>query len=413
MERFSIQTFTSAWARYYAESMKGTWAPNMGTWLRGEWLPSSATLVSGANINPSPMLLIVQERTREDDTVVVINYDTATISSWVQEVRNGFRQDFPVHVHSESKSQTITIPAYTDSETVFPLQDNNIYRITSVTVTASAGRNQEKFSILALASPTPRILYGLGANDLMTNILRVRRGLFPQPEWCMTCMGTKEYPTGTTCPECGGLGFAGPNATYPLLDFHGRNVNLPRYVGESDEAYARRVWARTWDMIPVKSEIERYFIHFMHILDPADLLVWEIPDDDEPVFYVAAKYTGLGSKALWQQGDPFQDYDGMVERICPAGVNGYFMWLFPGFDGEGDEITFDDDWSSPGGDADDVYGNVWQGSWWMDSFWEEFGDWSSENMLDDFDSYDDEDDIPTESPAIWSIVSGSFTAEDS
>jgi hypothetical protein len=357
------------------------------------------------------MLLLVQQRTREIAVVVEVDYDTATISSWVQETRNGFRQDFPVFTHALSKTQTITIPAYTDSETIYPLQDNNIYRITDVRVTASAGRNQEIFSILAMASPSPRILYGLGVNDLMANLLRVKRGLFPQPEWCMTCMGLGEYPEGTTCPECGGYKFAGPNATWPLVDFHGRNVGLSRYDGETDEAYARRVWARTWDLIPTKSEIERFFTHFMHVLDPVDLLVWDIPNDDEPVFYVAVNPEGLGARALWQAGNAHLDYDGLVERACPAGVNGYFAWLLRGFEDEGDDID-SDDWSSPGGDADDVYGNVWQGSWWMDCFWLEFDDWCSENELDDFEGYEDGDDIAAEAPALWTEVSGIWEAEE-
>ena len=272
MERYRIATFTSAWSRYHAAPVKGAWVPNMGTWLRGAWHPSTNTLVDGSIINPAAMYLLVQERTREKALVVTINYKTARISSWVQEVKNGFRQDFPVHVFDEDKSYEITIPAYTDPETIFLLPDNDIYQITSVTCTGGSGINREKFSILALASPSPRILYGLGANELMQNLLRVKRGLFAQPEFCMTCMGTGEYEGGT-CPECDGYKFAGPNATCPLLDFHGRNENMPRYSGETDEAYARRIWARKWNIIPTLSEISRYFTHFMHITNADDLLV--------------------------------------------------------------------------------------------------------------------------------------------
>ena len=390
MERYSIQTFTSAWARYYAASVKGSWIPNMGTWLRGEWHPSTNALVAGAIINPSPMFILVQERTREVALSVEIHYKTALISSWVQETRNGFREDFPVYAFDEDRVCMVVVPAYTDPETIYILPDNNMYQIDSVVVTGGAGRDQEKFSILALASPSPRILYGLGANDLEQNLLRVKRGLFPQPEFCMTCMGTKEYPAGTTCPECGGYGFAGPNAMYPLLDFHGRNVELPRYTSEEDEPYGRRIWARKWNVIPTKSEIERYFMHFMHIMDPMDLFVWERPDDDEPVFWVAAYYGGLGTRALWHQGDANQGYDGMVERVCPAGVNGYFAWLAHGAgvdgdidDGSGDELVITDESSSQEWDLEgDVYGPLWQGSEWNEALWEEFGDWSSENELD-------------------------------
>jgi hypothetical protein len=420
MERYSIQMFTSAWARYYAASVKGSWIPNMGTWLRGTWLPSTNVLVAASIINPSPMFLLVQERTREVALSVEIHYKTAAISSWVQEIRNGFRQDFPVYVFDEDKECTVVVPAYTDPETIYMLPDNNMYQIDSVVVTGGAGRNQEKFSILALASPSPRILYGLGANDLQQNLLRVKRGLFPQPEFCMTCMGTKEYPEGTTCPECEGYGFAGPNAVYPLLDFHGRNVSLPRYGAEADEAYGRRIWARKWNVIPTKSEIERYFTHFMHIMDPLDLLVWEHPDDDEPLFWVAAYYGGLGTGALWQQGDANQDYDGVVERACPAGVNGYFAWLAHGGggydgdagDGSGDELIVTDDSSSQEWDLEgDLYGPLWEGSEWLEALWDEFGGWSSENLLDDFEGYDDGDDIAAEAPAKWTEVSGAWEAE--
>ena len=409
MERYSIQTFTSAWSRYYAASIKGSWIPNMGTWLRGAWHPSTNVLIDGVIINPSPMFLLVQERTREAALSVEIHYKTALPPSWVQEIKNGFRQDFPVYEFDDDKECTIIVPAHSDPETIYMLPGNNIYQIDSVVVTGGAGRDQEKFSILALASPSPRILYGLGANDLEQNLLRVKRGLFPQPEFCMTCMGTKEYPEGVTCPECEGYGFAGPNAVYPLLDFHGRNVSLPRYGLEADEEYGRRIWARKWNLIPTKSEIERYFTHFMHVMNPLDLLVWEHPDDDEPLFWVAAYYDGLGSKALWHQGDANQDYDGMVERACPAGVNGYFAWLFPGFDGNADELVVSDESSSQEWNLNDEdYGPQWQGSEWNEALWEEFDDWCSENLLDNFEEYEDEDDIATEDPVKWDLVDGTF-----
>jgi len=583
MERYSIATFTSAWTRYYAASVKGSWIPNLGTWLNGQWKPSGVFLADGSILNPCQLFLLVNERTRDVATIVTIAYKTAAITSWVQEIKNGSAQQFPVFTHSQNKTTTITIPAYTDSETIYPLPDNNVYEITTVTITGGAGRNQEKFSILALASPSPRILYGLGANDLMQNLLRVKRGIFPQPEFCMTCMGTGLHG-GVTCPECDGYKFAGPNATYPLLDFHGRNVGKARYDGETDETYGRRLWAYRWNVIPTKTEIERYFTHFMHVTNPDDLLVWDIPDDDEPVFWVAAYYEGLGSHALWQQeigvagglanedflewtltnlhaedtltateyttyfseflytqkplaegdqfevqvywaaysaiifeimicelgegmgstgiyitvGNPFgeglciymydgvnavklidkaadghtydftitthpdtqtfdvvvdgvemaglaywmpctlnyinltrvgnsgcpvswlnprytsqsenhEDYDGLVERSCPAGVNGYFAWLFPGMEIGGDELSITDGSSSQQWDTKgDLYGNLWQGSEWLEALWDEFDDWSSENLLDDFDGYEPAS-IPPQAPALWTLVSGLFT----
>jgi len=585
MERYSIATFTSAWTRYYAASVKGSWIPNLGTWLNGQWKPSGVFLADGSILNPCQLFLLVNERTRDVATIVTIAYKTAAITSWVQEIKNGSVQQFPVFTHSQNKTTTITIPAYTDSETIYPLPDNNVYEITTVTITGGAGRNQEKFSILALASPSPRILYGLGANDLMQNLLRVKRGIFPQPEFCMTCMGTGLYK-GATCPECDGYKFAGLNATYPLLDFHGRNAGKARYNGETDEVYGRRIWAYRWNVIPTKTEIERYFTHFMHITNPDDLLVWDIPDDDEPVFWVAAYYAGLGSRALWQQelpgggalsdenflewvitllyegdvlteneytteksaylykqkplsegdqfsiqvywptsspiifgimicelgegmgstsiyitlNDPFgkglaihagipapatfvklldkaadghtydftitvhpdtqtwdvvvddvetlglgyyqpgplnyinltragnsgcpvswlnprytsqsenhEDYDGLVERSCPAGVNGYFAWLFPGMEIGGDELSITDGSSSQQWDTKgDLYGNLWQGSEWLEALWDEFDDWSSENLLDDFDGYEPAS-IPPQAPALWELVSGLFT----
>lgn len=427
MERFDIQMFTSAWSRYYDDAHKGTWMPLMGTWSHDQWYPSQNLLYTGAdaNLNPSPMDIIMLMRNGDQALTVTITYRTATQTGW--ETGSKYRNIityYPIYTDAGAKTITITIPAFAEAESIHMLPDSLIWKITSVSV--SGGYGLEEFGIWALASPTPRILFGLGWNELIANIMRLKRGTWAALSPCPTCLGGGVV-NGSTCPACGGYFFDGNQATAPLLDLLGDKVGLGRHTSETDIGYAKRIWTRKWEIIPTKAEILRYFKHFCDVketiteTDPITLITTtrpliEIIDTahlQEPTFFVAVSAQDMGVHKLWDPLDENLDYDGMVENACPAGVNGYFDWL--GFAGE--ELAIADDSSNqPWGFEEDNYGSDIDISSLMDNFFGEFTDWSQPNYLSDFQHYINPsyvwtaylngDSIPTKESGKWSLIIG-------
>lgn len=338
MERFDIRMFTSAWGKYYDDANHGVWMPPLGMWREGSWKAGNERLhVNGASINPAPLVCIVARRIHDIPMTVSITYKTAILDHFENVTELNRRYSFPVYIHSQEKTTTFTIPAFSDIDTVFRIceDDNQIYDIVNVEVT-SEYRRDETFIIYALASPTSRLIYAQGWHKIYEDLIRMKRATWSCLSICGNCGGVGTID-GETCPECDGYRFSGTNATGYLLDRIGYDVGLIRNLNEPDETFAKRVWARKWHVIPVESEIRKYFEHFAHIKNPDGLYIIKTDDVQEPTFFVCIDPYLIGSKAIWQQGDQYLDYDGMVERICPAGVNGYFRWLLQGKD------TFDID----------------------------------------------------------------------
>ena len=409
MERHDIRMYTSAWKRYYQDSIRGCYMPQLGDWSAASgWIAGDQALhVDGNFINPAPLILIVTGRVRDRDLSVTVNYTTATFSSWDTQFYNGRSYKYPLYVEGVTKSKTFTIPAFTDCETVMRIceEDRLIYKINSVTVTNN--RYDERFFIYALASTTARLLYAQNWHVLYETMVREKRGLFAATTVCTTCQGTG-LRSEVTCPECGGWGFSGSNATGVMLDNLGKDVGIVRETSEeTDESFRKKVWARRWWLIPTKDEIKRYFKHFCHVVDE-EIDIIEIPDEQSPTFFVCVNPWEMGAGAIWQAGAQFEDYDGIVEKACPAGVNGYFAWLGYSQEEIGDNPIFDSISSQEWMMNHDGYGSAFEVSQFLEAEFGELLDSTSENMLDDFGIYANDDAIATERPDLWSLVGGSF-----
>lgn len=353
MERYDIMMMSSAWGRRYVDSIRGSWMPLLGIWTKsGGWNPSGEYLhTTGTNINPAPLIIVLYNRVRERDINVRVRYKVARLASWDREYYAGRWYDYPVYEHDKTETITVTIPAFSERYECFRINEseNLIYDIVSVNVTST---RVERFGIYALASPTARIMYANNWSELYDNAFKVKRGHFSSLTVCETCEGTGEY-NNHTCPECDGFLHSGTNATSWFLDQIGDDVGVSRQSGETESQFAKRVWARKWWIIPVKDEIERYFKFFFHV-DDEDISIIEIKDLDEPTYFVAVDQTKIGSGALWQAGNPLENWDALVERSAPAGVNAYFAWLLSW---DGDTLEENDPDENINMKAHDAYGS--------------------------------------------------------
>jgi hypothetical protein len=388
MERFDIRMLTSAFSKRYTDSRRGSWMPLLGQWdAENDWQPTNTLLHDGGDgeINPAPLVAVVGDKIRDYDLTVEITYKIAKFKEFEFRQYTYRKYAYPVYEYDETKVYTFTIPKFSDINTIIRIapSDNLIYDIVDVQVTSSH-RFNEMFQIYALASPTARIIYGMKWYELYENAVLIKNGLWAAPPWCVTCVGTGIYQ-GSTCPECEGFKFSGVHAINFILDRKGKDTNLTRFDGEDDQQFGKRIWTRKWWVIPTEDEIKRYFMHFCHI-DEADeeeaILIYKIEDLDEPTFYVCINPEFMGSKALWQMGDAFEDYDSVVEKIPPAGVNAYFSWLMTMFDDvPGDGVGHRDDSSSQFWQfIVDVYGAAWNSAVWYEN---QFGEGRDE-LLQNF-----------------------------
>jgi len=257
-------------------------------------------------------------------------------------------------------------------------------------------RYNETITIFCLASPTTRYLYGAKFWELYENGVKIQDAVWASPYFCATCTGTGVYPPvnsiidthlGQTCPECDGFGFSGPHATGFMLDRKGADVGMTRNDGESDEQFGKRIWARKWKIIPTLDEIKRFFDHFAHAQDDECVRIRVIEDMDEPTFFMALNLEKMGSKALWQPGDPNENWDGLVDMVTPAGVNGYFGgWIMVMRDTiEASELV-DASSQQYWGYLRDVYNPVFEGAVFRESL---FGGFTESSRLESTIFFDD------------------------
>jgi hypothetical protein len=409
MERHDVRMFTSAWGKRYVDSMRGTWMPLLGVLEEGTYINNEETTLhdEGQFINPCQVIIVPMIRVRDIDITITVTYKTAKLSDWQSQNTEGFSYDFPVYEHEEEKVHEFVIPAFTEAEAVFLFPDNNVYEI--VSVVQGEGRGVELFSFFALASPTPRYLFGLGWDRLYSNFVRLKRGTFSSLEYCGTCIGTGEF-LGEVCPECNGYLFSGPNASGPVLDTKSREVGISRNTGEGDEQFAKRVWARKWTLIPMEEEIVRYFKHFAHAEDD-DIEIIKFLSLDEPTYFVGLDGYNLGPEAIWQMGEDFENWADLVKLTPPAGVNAFFLWLSSGED----PFEIVDDGTPPlvYTEQYDPYGGAFGGSEFMVTGFNEMRDFLSPctGHYKAWESF--YDGVHGSPPSGWTISNGELVTVDS
>lgn len=365
--------FTSAWGKRYSDSIRGAWVPILGELREKVFTESGIVLHENETlINPCQIIIVPMVRVNNQDITITVTYKTASLANWELQSIEGYNYSFPVYEYASQKTVDIEIPAFTEAETPILLPDNNAYEL--VEVVQTGGYGSEIFSFFALASPSPRILFGLGWNRIYSNFVRLKRGTFASLAFCGTCNGTGFVEEGVICPECDGFRFSGPNSSGYLLDVKGRDVKISRNENEEDEQFAKRIWARRWTLIPMESEIVRYFAHFAHCDEDAiEIIKYE--DLDEPTYIVALDAYNIGTKAIWQTTDEFENWAGIVKSTPPAGVNAYFSWISM-FE---DTIEIIDDGVDPLTYTGiyDPYNSVWGGAEFMNSGFNELRDFIS------------------------------------
>lgn len=241
----------------------------------------------------------------------------------------------------ETETVELRIPRFTRPGATFVLSGlgTKVWDIESVTDDFTLGYNiSGKVEFYALASPGAKVVYWFSIHKI-AQMLRSIVQPWIHPSHCERCSGTGIEPDteDTTCNQCLGYGYSGPNSIKYVQRKQGFDVGLQReqisdWENMSDaewknvEKFINKCWTQRWWVTPTKSEIKRLFAHFYNIGEN-EILIDERFHDHEPIWYLDIPQEGSLASPFGTATDDDRDLMKYVaESVTPAGVS-----VFVGF----------------------------------------------------------------------------------
>jgi len=182
------------------------------------------------NLNPSPIVLVIEKKIRENPITVEIYVRRANLIGYDSNDSPRFGTPYFTQI-------THTIPAYSDFDKTWYLELNNVIEV--VSIIASGGKRGDKFAIYGLADFNIKLLYTTGVDDVKDAIYEAFDQRFAGFKLCNYCFATGTDPhTGGVCNTCSGNG-----QTWELsakrygLDRLGLDSGIVRWAAQKFEAY--------------------------------------------------------------------------------------------------------------------------------------------------------------------------------
>lgn len=266
----------------------GFWTPELARWSDlnsfepktslQEYYYSSGVKITGAKVNASPVICVVESQIAERDLTIQITGNTGIPSGYIvsgdvtitgystnhQHGTDVYRREWTTG--GEEFRYSFIIPAHTLPEKTYLLPNKRIYEITNISVNPQ--RQDQPLTQLnfhALADNGSKLIYTYNWNKVYNDLRTMLYGTFAAPKKCPTCNGSGYVvDEADTCQQCNGYKYSGWNATGYIFDQIARSVGIAQESGESFEVYQDKVWAKRWEVIPTVSSIKKYFAHFAH-----------------------------------------------------------------------------------------------------------------------------------------------------
>lgn len=332
----------------------GFWTPELARWsdLNGfeqkivlqQYFYSSGVKYTGALVNASPIVCIVESQIAERDLTIQITGNTGIPSGYIvsgDEIITGFstNHQYGTDIYrrewttgGEEFTYEFTIPAHTLPGKTYLLPNKKIYEITNVSV--SPQRQDQPLTVIkfhALADNGSKLLYTYNWNKVYDNLRMMLYGMFAAPKKCPTCNGSG-YVTDESdiCQQCNGYKYSGWNATGYVFDQIARSAGIVQESGESFEVYQDKVWAKRWEVIPTVSSIKNFFAHFARCTTGEVGIYNNFRTTNtsgvESIVDIMLPY--VLSESRFDTSDTF--WNVMAQSVEPAGVNIRFSFLVSG-----------------------------------------------------------------------------------
>jgi len=222
----------------------GSWLAKLATFLyddNGIQIKYPEELISGNYDLPSPIIIRVDQKTFYEDVRILINYDIALFSHYVD--------DTPIYTRYPNQTTELLIPKNTKEETLINPSVSGVVKINSVEILEGLNKPLE-FTILALASTNTKFFNLFKFDDQIDLGYRLFFSRFINKLPCWMCNGEGTYEDGT-CPNCNGSGEDQSFFTDKIADNIALDLNVFRQTfTESDETLRQRCWGQRRWVIP-------------------------------------------------------------------------------------------------------------------------------------------------------------------
>ena len=235
---------------------------------------------NNANCNPSPLILIVENKIRENDIVADIYLKCADLIGFDSESN-------PIYGDPYFKAITYIVPKYSEFDKTFYLGVYNAVEV--VSVIAKYGKTGDKFSIYALGDFNAKLLFITNFDEIRDAMYQGFDCNFAGFKLCHHCRGLGTDPeTGGTCSTCSGNGQTDElSARRWGLDRIGADSNLVRWECQKflpgddkeekdrkDRLFRHRVHGQRMWITPRVPDIKNTFARFLD-KEPEDIRIYE------------------------------------------------------------------------------------------------------------------------------------------
>jgi len=245
----------------------------------GVFTPGELLHIDNEDFNPSPILLIVQNKVRENDVTLEIYVKRVDLTGYDSDGNPTYSNPYYSHI-------TKVIPAFTDFDTTYYLEMDNVVEVLSIV--GSNGKKGDSFAIYGLGDTNIKIMWATNKDRVRDAIYRAFDQRFCGFKMCSYCFGTGTDPDGNTCSTCNGTGQTNElSAKRYGLDLLSTDAGIVRWESQKydsndtesdkdakDRSFRHRVHGQRMWIVPRKPDIQSVFAKFLD-KNPEDIIIYE------------------------------------------------------------------------------------------------------------------------------------------